>query len=146
MGGAFLQTPTANSLRSFLQSREDMDDGDRQDVLSFLDSSQSSDYSPQSGQITGILKTSVDEMSAALADATKKENAAIASHAELVSSKKKEIAACTAAIEEKTVRVGETAVSIAQMKNDLTDSEESLIEDKKFLADLDKNCKTKQAE
>merc|ERR1719335_1555960 len=32
------------------------------------------------------------------------------------------------------------------MKNDLTDSEEALIEDKKFLADLDKNCATKKKE
>merc|ERR1719375_1789415 len=32
------------------------------------------------------------------------------------------------------------------MKNDLTDSEEALIEDKKFLADLEKNCATKTKE
>merc|ERR1719183_250061 len=146
MGGAFLQTPTASALRSLLQSNQDMDEGDRQQVMSFLDSTQSSDYSPQSGQITGILKQSEEELSAELAAATKKENGAIASHAELMSAKKTQIAACTAAIEEKTVRVGETAVSIAQMKNDLTDSEEALIEDKKFLADMEKNCKTKQAE
>merc|ERR1719183_3104173 len=146
MGGAFLQTPTASALRSLLQSKDDMDEGDRQEVMSFLDSTQSSDYSPQSGQITGILKQSEQEMSAALADATKAENAAIASFAEVMSAKKKEIAACTAAIEKKTVRVGETALSIAQMKNELTDSEEALIEDKKFLADMEKNCKTKQAE
>merc|ERR1719335_1476046 len=63
-----------------------------------------------------------------------------------MAAKKKEIEAATAAIEDKTVRVGEVAVSIAQMKNDLTDSEEALIEDKKFLADMEKNCKTKQAE
>merc|ERR1719272_2462188 len=32
------------------------------------------------------------------------------------------------------------------MKEDLSDTEEGLMEDKKFLADLDKNCATKEAE
>ena len=33
---------------------------------------------------------------------------------------------------------------LSQMKNDLGDTGESLMEDKKFLADLDKNCDEKQ--
>merc|ERR1719198_2953535 len=52
----------------------------------------------------------------------------------------------TAAIEEKSVRVGEVAVSVVNMKGDLKDSEKALIDDKKFLADLQKNCGTKEAE
>merc|ERR1712060_845134 len=32
------------------------------------------------------------------------------------------------------------------MKNDLDDTQKSLIEDNKFLADMDKNCKEKKAE
>merc|ERR1719379_352863 len=43
-------------------------------------------------------------------------------------------------------RIGELGVAIAQMKADLGDTAEALEEDKKFLADLEKNCKTKQAE
>merc|ERR1719326_411177 len=146
MGGAFLQSKNASTLKNLMQSKIDMDEDDRQQMMAFLESTQGSDYSPQSGQITGILKTQVDEMTASLADATNTENAAIASYRDLMAAKLKEVAACTAAIEDKTVRVGEVSVSIAQMKNDLSDSEEALIEDKKFLADLDKNCKTKQAE
>merc|ERR1712032_1429408 len=42
--------------------------------------------------------------------------------------------------------IGELGVEIATMKNDLGDSEESLAEDTKFLADLEKNCKTKTKE
>jgi len=38
------------------------------------------------------------------------------------------------------------AVEIVQMKNDLGDTEAALIEDKAFLADMEKNCKTKSAE
>merc|ERR1712113_712958 len=43
-------------------------------------------------------------------------------------------------------KVGELAVSITQMKNELTDTEEALIADKEFLANLGKDCATKKAE
>merc|ERR1719486_662752 len=43
-------------------------------------------------------------------------------------------------------RVGELAVEIVQMKNDLGDTQEALAEDKAFLKDLEKNCATKKAE
>merc|ERR1719261_518568 len=63
-----------------------------------------------------------------------------------MSSKTKEVNALTKAIEEKMTRVGELAVEIVQMKNDLGDTAEALVEDKKFLADLEKNCDKKAAE
>merc|ERR1719298_173148 len=50
------------------------------------------------------------------------------------------------AIEEKMTRVGELAVEIVQMKNDAGDTAEALVEDKKFLADLEKNCAKKEGE
>merc|ERR1712203_225038 len=40
-------------------------------------------------------------------------------------------------------RIGDLGVEIQQMKNDLGDTAEGLEEDKKFLADLDKNCEAK---
>merc|ERR1719487_1663445 len=83
-------------------------------------------------------------MSAALADATKTENGGIKSYDELIAAKKKEVAACTKAIEAKTVRVGELKVSVVQMKQSMSDAETALVEDKKFLADLEKNCATAQ--
>merc|ERR1719157_504714 len=95
---------------------------------------------------TGILKTMHDEMSASLADATSAENAAIAAYDSLMAAKAKEINALTAAIESKMTRSGELAVKIVQMKNDLGDTEEALIADKAFLADMEKNCATKKAE
>merc|ERR1719409_1587141 len=64
----------------------------------------------------------------------------------LVASKKKEIQALTKEIESKTMRIGELGVKIAQMENDLEDTQEGLAEDKKFFADLDKNCELKKAE
>merc|ERR1719359_2504747 len=44
------------------------------------------------------------------------------------------------------MRIGELGVKIAQMENDLEDTQEGLAEDKKFYADLDHNCKVKEQE
>merc|ERR1719428_1225575 len=144
MAGAFLQTKSASSLRNLVQKSQSLDDSDRQEVMSFLSSSDS--YAPSSGEITGILKTMHDEISKDVADATAAEKAAIAAYDELMSSKTKEVNALTKALEEKMTRVGELAVEIVEMKNDLGDTAEALVEDKKFLADLEKNCATKSAE
>merc|ERR1719265_1953553 len=143
---AFLQSAAANVVKHVVQARDDMLDADREDVMAFLSASQDSEYSPQSGQIAGILKQLGDEMSKSLAEATAAENSAIKVFEELMAAKTKEVAAQTASIEEKTVRVGEVAVSIAEMKNDLSDTEAALLEDQKFLADLKKNCATREAE
>merc|ERR1712060_553588 len=64
----------------------------------------------------------------------------------LMAAKKKEVLALTKEIETKLERVGTLGVEIAQMKNDLGDTEEALIADKEFLANLDKNCETKKKE
>merc|ERR1712173_198999 len=101
---------------------------------------------PQSGQIVGILKTMGDEMAAGLAEATKAEEAAIASYEKLMAAKKKEVNALTKEIEIKLTRIGDLGVEIAQMKNDLGDTQETLAADKEFLAQLAKGCATKTAE
>ena len=62
------------------------------------------------------------EMSASLADAASTEQAGIKGSGELVAAKKKQIAACTKAIKEKRVRVGELKVNIVEMKADLSDT------------------------
>merc|ERR1719407_122655 len=87
-----------------------------------------------------------DEMSKTLADITSDEDSAIAGYKDLMAAKTKEIEALTKAIEVKSKRVGELAVEIIMMKNDLDDTEAALLEDKKFYADLSKNCKTKEDE
>merc|ERR1719162_2663320 len=85
-------------------------------------------------------------MNADLADALATENSAIKAFSELMAAKEKEISALTKAIEEKMVRLGKLQVEIVEMKEDLDDTGKALLEDKKFLADLSKNCKTKAAE
>jgi septal ring factor EnvC (AmiA/AmiB activator) len=146
MAGAFVQTGGAQVLRRLALSKQDLLDADRQELLAFLSGAQGSGYSPQGGEIVGILKQMGESMSKSLADASAAEEAAIKTFDELVAAKKKEEASLTASIETKTQRVGELAVSIVQMKNDLSDTQAALLEDQKFLADMDKNCAAKEAE
>jgi len=145
MAGAFLQTDTAQTLKAVIQTKKQllMDD-DRQDLMAFL--SNTAGYAPQSGQITGILKTMGDEMAAGLADSTKAENGAIATYEKLMAAKTKEVNALTQEIETKLTRIGDLGVEIAQMKNDVGDTQEALIEDQKFLANLEQNCEKKKEE
>merc|ERR1711879_106874 len=113
--------------------------------MAFLSNTQGTEYAPQSGQITGILKTMGDEMAAGLAAATKAEEAAIAVYEKLMDAKKKkEVIALTKEIETKLTRIGDLGVEIAEMKNDLGDTQEALIQDKKFLANLEENCEKKK--
>jgi hypothetical protein len=85
-------------------------------------------------------------MSASLADETAAEASAVKDHNGLLAAKAKEIAAHTKAIEEKTVRAGEVAVNIVNMKNDLTDTQEALVADKEFVKELEEGCSNKEAE
>jgi septal ring factor EnvC (AmiA/AmiB activator) len=142
----FLQTNTAQLLRKFLDSKQDMSDFDRQEVVSFLEGSASGEYAPKSGEITGILKEMTDTMSKTLSEAESDEAQSIKSFDELMAAKTKEVQALSKTIEAKTVRIGDLAVEIAQMKADLSDTQAALLDDKKFLADMDKNCAAKTAE
>jgi len=143
MSGTFLQTSSAAVLRQISLSA-DMIPADRDLLASFL--SEGSSFVPKSGAISGILQTLKDEMSQDLATATSEEDSSVSSFDSLVASKKKEIQALTKGIESKTMRIGDLGVKIAQMENDLEDTQEGLAQDQKFYADLDKNCVLKKAE
>jgi len=144
-GGSFLQSNAAAVVRT-LTINMDLSSVDRDMMSSFLSEGQGEGYAPQSGQITGILKQMKDTMEADLADITKTEEESKATFEGLVAAKEKEIAANSKAIEDKTKRLGETGVKIEELKEDLEDTSGSYEEDKKFLADLDKNCATKTTE
>merc|ERR1719253_1367991 len=147
MGGAFLQTNAAKILRNFVAKVGDVIDDDQQAVVtSFLSGEQGEDYAPASGQIVGILKQMKDTMSADLEKAVAEEEAAIKRYNELKAAKEKEVEALTEEIESKTVRSGEKAVEVVNMKNDLDDTAKGMLEDKKFLATLEKVCKTRAEE
>merc|ERR1719214_76766 len=123
-----------------------MSAADRDMLTSFLveGSGASHRYAPASGEIVGILKQMKDTMEKDLAEVIAAEDTAKGDYEGLMAAKEKEINAATKAIEEKTKRTGEVAVEIVNLKEDLDDTTESLAEDKKFLADLDKNCAQKE--
>merc|ERR1719281_1485088 len=145
MAGAFLQTNAAAVLRK-LSLSQDMSNADRDLMASFLMGESSHGYSPASGEIVGILKQMKDTMEKDLADVLEAEATAKRDFEGMIGAKEKEIASATKAIEEKTKRTGETAVSIVNLEEDLDDTINSLAEDKKLLADLEKNCAAKEKE
>merc|ERR1719201_85367 len=79
-----------------------------------------------------------------LADLIAAEEEAKKIYEELMAAKTKEVEELTKMIEEKLTRIGELGVEIVNMKEDLDDTFKALEEDKKFLADLKKNCATKE--
>merc|ERR1719218_300694 len=87
-----------------------------------------------------------DTMEKDLAAAAKAEKTSIEGYEGLMAAKSKEVAALTQAIEEKMVRLGDLQAEIVEMKESLDDTGKALLEDKKFLADLGKNCKVKSEE
>merc|ERR1719421_65088 len=123
-----------------------MNSVDREMLASFLSEGSSASYVPQSAEIVGILKQMKDEMEKDLAETEEAEKNAIAEFEGLVAAKEKEIEAATAEIESKMTRVAELGVALVTAKNDLEDTKEGLEEDKKFLADLKKNCELKEKE
>merc|ERR1719160_2441775 len=146
MAGGFLQTNAAGVLRQLVSSKMDMIELDRKELVAFLQGSQQDEYAPASGEIVGILKQLKDEMEKDLSELIAQEEAAKKAYEELMAAKKTEVETLTKAIEEKLVRVGELGVKIAEMKNDLEDTQETLGEDTKYLADLGKTCAAKTKE
>merc|ERR1712032_1236716 len=143
VAGGFLQTSAAATLKTVVQTA-DMEEADRTMLTPFL--SGQVGYAPQSGQIIGILKQMGDTMAADLATATATEEAAIKTYDELMASKKEEVDALTASIEQKLKEIGEVGIEVVEMKEDVDDTEKALAADKKFLAELEKGCATKTKE
>merc|ERR1719197_34335 len=143
-GAALLQMAGGDRLHKLIENYPNMDAVDRRDTLAFLD--QSSDYAPQSGQIVGILKAMKDEMEASLKEAIADEEKAVAGFADLKASKEKEVEMATEAIEAKTGRAGELAVSVVQTKDALEDTAAEAADTEKFMAQLASQCATKEKE
>merc|ERR1719487_3252742 len=82
----------------------------------------------------------LEEMEKSSAEADADEAKAAAAFADLSGSKTKEISVATAAIETKTVRSGELAVSTVQSQDALDDTEAELADAQKMLATLKVQC------
>merc|ERR1711953_887544 len=145
LGAGFLQTSAARDLRTFILNKADVPDVDRQMLVAFLSASHGEE-SPGTDQILGMLKQMEESMKSVLSDGMKNEEDAIKSYEQMMESKGQEVEALTASIEEKMKLVGELAVDIIEMKEDLTDTEGSLLKDKEFLKNLESSCATKTKE
>jgi len=145
VGAGFLQTQAASNLKSFITDKADVADDDRRVLVSFF-SAGNGDSSPGTDAIIGILKQMEATMKSTLSDGVKNEEAAIKTYEELMEAKGEEVEALTASIDEKMKLVGELAVDIIEMKEDLSDTEASLVKDKEFLKNLESSCATKTKE
>merc|ERR1719204_2487042 len=85
-------------------------------------------------------------MNSVLSDGMKNEEDAIKSYEQMMESKGQEVEALTASIEDKMKAVGELAVDVVEMKEDLTDTEAQLMKDQEFLKNLESSCATKTKE
>jgi septal ring factor EnvC (AmiA/AmiB activator) len=139
--GGFLQTNAASKLKSLISTAAFLDSSDREQVDAFLQ--QSGDYVPQGGQIIGILKNMKDEMDKSLGGIVSEEEADAKNFEGLKAAKQKEIKAATEAIQAKTQRQGELAVSIVQNQNAQEDATRELSDSQKFLANLKNTCAEK---
>merc|ERR1719224_5416 len=149
MGKAFLQSQAAAArVMKAADSSLNVDDYQRNLVLSFLSGKQNpfGDYSSSSGEIVGILKAMKDEMDKDLNGAISDEEKAAAGFEELAAAKKEEIAAASSAIETKTQRSGELAVSVVTTADDIEDTTKELSDLEAFLANLASQCATKKKE
>jgi len=143
MAGKFLQTSTENvATLQQLVINMDMSSTDRDMLTSFL--SAGSGYAPASGEILGMLKQMLETMQKELDEITTAEEKAIKDFEALIAAKEKELDANTGAMEAKIERAAEVGLEIVEMKEDLDDTQKALIEDKKFLAELEKDCGTKE--
>ena len=87
-----------------------------------------------------------DEMDKDLNGAVGDEEAAAAAFEELAAAKKAEIAAAGEAIESKTVRSGDLAVSVTTTADDIEDTTSEMKETEAFLANLASQCALKKKE
>merc|ERR1712226_148155 len=97
-------------------------------------------YAPQSGEIFGILRQMKETFEANLSDAQKEEMANQKAYTDLKAAKEAEIAAGQSQIDTKTQELADTDEKLAQAKEDIEDTRNSLAADEKFLMMLKEKC------
>merc|ERR1719263_1893505 len=97
-------------------------------------------YTPQSGQIFGILNQMKDEFESNLSQMQKDEVQAASDYAELKKAKQAEIAAGKDKLKEKTFGLADSDDFLATAKEDLAMTREALASDVAFIQDLRLRC------
>merc|ERR1711933_180267 len=119
------------ALASFVQSPEDYFDA----APTFKQS-----YAPQSGEIFGILKQMKETFESNLSASQKEEMANQKAYEDLKAAKEAEIKAGQSQIDSKTQELADTDEKLAQAKEDIEDTRNSLAADEKFLMMLKEKC------
>merc|ERR1719407_246425 len=145
--GAFLQAPRSPRLAKVVRASEAVDDFQKQNLLAFLQGKNPfGDYGAQSGEIVGMLKAMKDEMDKDLGGAVSAEEEAQKGFEECAAAKTSEIQANSEAIESKTVRSGNLAVSVTTTADDIEDTTGEMKETEAFVANLASTCAMKKKE
>jgi len=150
-GGALLQSRALSGgqmLRKAVDETHAITDYDRQLVTAFL-AGRAADhqgYIPKSNEIVGILKSIEEDFQKNLDEVTKAEEDAVALFKELVAAKNKQLQSLQSAIEKKIQRTGELQVELANMKNEITETEAALIADQQLQAEMETSCSSKEGE
>jgi len=144
-GASLMQVPQSDRLMKIANNAQNLDSFDRESIVAFLQQ-KTGEGAPGTDTIVGIMKQMLEDMEKSSAEADADEAKAAAAFADLSGSKTKEISVATAAIETKTVRSGELAVSTVQAQNALDDAEDELADAQKTLATLKVQCVEKTKE
>merc|ERR1719324_895562 len=97
-------------------------------------------YAPQSGAIFGILKQMKETFETNLSSSQKEEMQSQSAYEDLKAAKESEIQAGTDQKDTKTQELADTDEKLAQAKQDLEDTRNSLAADQKFLLNLKETC------
>jgi DNA repair exonuclease SbcCD ATPase subunit len=130
-----------SAVQQIVQSREDAAAAQR--IVAYL---QAPEYNNQSGEIFGIMKTLLDQMTSDLQAAQDKEAEAASDFKALRDSKESEIDAGEKSVDEMTDELAATKKKLADNKDDLSDTTSDLEADKNFLANLEKTCSNMEQE
>ena len=150
MGKSFIQqnAKSVARLEKIVKAATTVDEYEKSEIMGLLQGKQNpfGDYSAASGEIVGMLKAMKDEMDKDLNGAVGDEEAAAKGFEELAAAKKAEIAAASEAIESKTVRSGDLAVSVTTTADDIEDTTSEMTETEAFVANLAATCAKKKKE
>jgi DNA repair exonuclease SbcCD ATPase subunit len=125
------------TVTSFIQAPSDFFDADP----TFKQS-----YAPQSGAIFGILKQMKETFETNLASSQKEEMESQSAYESLKAAKESEIKAGSDLSDTKTQELADTDAKVAQEKQDLEDTRNSLAADQTFLMNLKETCQNTDAE
>merc|ERR1712086_800251 len=158
--GGFLQVPqsrilsVAATLQHMLQKHDSLLKGvltrsERKLAAAFVQSPEDyfdasptfkQSYAPQSGEIFGILRQMKETFEENLSASQKEEMANQKAYEELKAAKEEEIAAGQAQIDTKTQELANTGEKLAQAKEDIEDTRNTLSADEQFLMMLKEKC------